>query len=320
MVSILVPAYNAANYLPQCLDSIVLQTYRDLQIVIIDDGSKDTTWQVMVDYAESDSRIETYHQENQGVAETRNHLLDKVKGEYVLFVDADDWIEPDMVEYLVALASESDAEFVMCDRVINDARPFSGNPEVRFLSQEEAVKDFLRHEYFVGSLCNKLLSSSLLRKERFHHGISYGEDALFIWGVLQKVEKVVVSNKQLYHYRMNGESITHSSFSEKQLSGHQVWQEICQDTLKAWPAFHHIAQARFSLEDMYLLRSASQSRYPRTPEIQQLQRNVKSSIDEVKHLALASHKSILYMWLISRFYGFGQLYYRLHCLIGRLSK
>lgn len=312
MVSILVPAYNAANYLPQCLDSIVLQTYRDLQIVIIDDGSKDTTWQVMVDYAERDSRIETYHQENQGVAETRNHLLDRVKGEYVLFVDADDWIEPDMVEYLVALASESDAEFVMCDRVINDARPFSGNSEVKSLSQEEAIKDFLRHEYFVGSLWNKLLSSSLLHNERFHRGISYGEDALFIWGTLQKVEKVVVSNRQLYHYRMNNESISHQAFSEKKLSGHRVWALITEQVEHKWPHYSAIAHGSLALGDLHLIQFASIDHYTNTTAIKMLQQTVKENLRFLK--GRCGLKELISAYVSVYWYGYYRFYYCLYKL------
>ena len=220
IVSILIPAYNAAAFLPKCLDSVLNQTYQDLQVVIVDDGSKDKTLEVCHKYAEKDSRIEVYHQENQGVAATRNHLLEKVKGDYVLFVDADDWIELDMVEYLVSLATELDAEMVMCDRVINDAKPSETEPMIKILPQEEAIRDFLLHDYFVGSLWNKLLSRSLLHNEQFHRGISYGEDALFIWGALQKVNNVVASDKQLYHYYMNEDSISHQSFGDKKLTGH----------------------------------------------------------------------------------------------------
>ncbi len=315
MVSILIPAYNVEEYLANCLESILSQTYQDLHLVVIDDGSKDSTLQVMQDFAERDSRVEIFHQENQGVAETRNNLLGKVKGEYVLFVDADDWIESDMVEYLVTLAIESEVEFVMCDRVINDTRPFRGNTEVKSLSQEEAVKDFLHHEYFVGSLCNKLLSSNLLHNERFHRGISYGEDALFVWDILQKVEKIVVSNKQLYHYRMNEESITHQSFGDNKLSGHQTWSLITEDVSRRWPQYLDLARGTFGLQDMYLLRAASQSGYDNYAQIRNLQQTVRRYLPQIYRREGLRFRDVIYSLLISLWYGFGAFYYKLHLLL-----
>lgn len=313
-VSILIPAYNAAAFLPKCLDSVLNQTYQDLQVVIVDDGSKDNTLKVCQQYAEKDNRVEVYHQENQGVAPTRNHLLEKVKGDYVLFVDADDWIELDMVEYLVSLATELDAEMVMCDRVINDAKPSDKKPEVNILPQEEAIKDFLYHDYFVGSLWNKLLSRSLLHNEQFHRGISYGEDALFIWGALQKVNNVVVSDKQLYHYYMNEESISHQSFGDKKLSGHLTWSLITEDVAKHWPQFLDIAKSSFGLQDMYLLRAASQSGYKKNEEIKKIQKTVKTYLPQILSRKNLGFKDRIYARLIFRWYGFGKLYYALNKL------
>ena len=155
-VTILSPCYNVGQFLPKYFETVLGQTYSNLQVVLIDDGSKDDTWAVMQEYAAKDSRVEIYHQENQGVASTRNNLLDKVKGDYVLFVDSDDWIELDMVEYLVGVAFEHNTEFVMCDMVKNDAKPKETEWVVKLLSQEQAVHDFLRHEYFSGSLWNFL--------------------------------------------------------------------------------------------------------------------------------------------------------------------
>ena len=311
-VSILIPAYNAAAFLAKCLDSVLNQTYQDLQVVIVDDGSKDNTLEVCHQYAEKDSRIEVYHQENQGVAATRNHLLEKVKGDYVLFVDADDWIELDMVEYLVSLATELDAEMVMCDRVINDAKPSETEPKINILPQEEAIHDFLLHDYFIGSLCNKLIEARLMTGLTFRRDISYGEDALFIWGVLQNVKNVVVTSKQLYHYRMNEESLTHQSFGKNKLTGHLTWTLITEDVALKWPKFMDEAKSSFGLQDMYLLRAASQSGYNMNGEIKKIQRTVKNYLPQILSRNNLGIKDRIYARLICRWYGFGSLYYNLH--------
>lgn len=313
-ISILIPAYNVEKYLPTCLDSVLGQTYQDLQVVIIDDGSKDCTLEVCKNYSKKDDRVEYYTQENKGVAETRNHLLSKVKGEYVLFVDADDWIELDMVEYLVSLATENSAEMVMCDRLINDAKPISSQPNIKILSQNEAIKDFLYHDYFIGSLWNKLIKTSLMNDKTFKNEISYGEDALFVWNVLQDVDTVVVSTKQLYHYRMNEASISHQSFGEKKLTGHLTWQLITDDVRQSWPQYLDIALGTFALQDMYLLRSASQCGYEKCEIIYILQNNIKVNLHKIRNTRKISLKNLLYANLIYRFYWYGKFYYKLHNL------
>lgn len=316
MVSILIPAYNASAFLPKCLDCVLNQTYQDLQVVIVDDGSRDNTLELCQNYAEKDSRIEVYHQENEGVAPTRNHLLEKVKGDYVLFVDADDWIELDMVEYIVSLAKETDAELVMCDRVINDAKPSDKEPKVRILPQEEAIRDFLLHEYFVGALWNKLFKRSVVEGLSFHKDIWYGEDALFTWNVLQNVNTVAVSNKQLYHYYMNEESISHQAFGNKKLTGHLTWLRITEDVSKQWPQFLNIAKSSFGLQDMYLLRAASQSGYKKNDEIKKIQKTVKSYLPQILSRKNLKFKDRIYARLICRWYGFGNIYYTLNKLKG----
>lgn len=316
-VTVLIPAYNVASFLPKCLGTVLGQTYSDLQVVVVDDGSKDDTLAVAKTYSAIDSRLEVYHQENKGVAATRNHLLDRVKGDWVLFVDADDWIELDMVEYLLSLAQSHNADFVMCDRVINDTEPSHSEPKVFELDQEHAIVDFLHHDYFIGSLCNKIIKSDCLQNERFQTGISYGEDALFCWGILQKTQKVVVSSKQLYHYRMNEDSISHQSFGDKKLTGHQTWTIISDDVKKRWPQYTELALGTFALQDMYLLRDASQSGYKINQQIKDLQKTIKKYFHHLKHHANARKKDFIYAWLICRWYWFGSLYFALNKLKNR---
>ena len=311
-VSILIPAYNAALFLPKCLDSVLRQIYPNLQVVIVDDGSTDNTLSISNEYAEKDSRIEVYHQENQGVATTRNHLLERVNGDFVLFVDADDWMELDMVEYLLDLAMTRGADFVMCDRVINNATPSPNESKVFELDQEHAIVDFLYHGYFVGALWNKLFKAELIQDIRFHNEISYGEDALFCWGVLQKIRKVVVSDKQLYHYYMNEESISHQSFGEKKLTGHLTWTLISEDVKKRWPQYTKQILGTFALHDMYLLQAASQSGYPNNDNVKMLQQSVREKWKYLKYSNISSPKQWIYAFMIVRFYGYGRLYFKLN--------
>ena len=273
IVSILVPVYNVEAYLPQCLDSLVGQTYPHLQIVLIDDGSTDGSWRVMQQYAGRDERIEIYHQENQGVGATRNHLLDKIKGDYVLFVDSDDWVELGMVEFLLGKASENKADVVTCGNVINDT-PVSSQYNQKEFTRSEAIERFLYHIEFRGSLCNKLVRTSLLHNCQFHCGISLGEDALFCWHFLQHANKVLFTDCQLYHYRMNEGSICHSAFGPKKLSAHYAWEQICDETAQWWPQYLIIANARRCITNVLLLRDAVHSGYANKNDIKMLQNSI----------------------------------------------
>lgn len=313
-VSILIPCYNVEEYLPHCLQSIIDQTYSDLQIVAIDDGSKDNTWNILQDYSKKDSRIELYHQSNQGVASTRNNLLDKVKGDYILFVDADDWLELDMVSRLVSYAIESNSDLVMCDRVMNDDDVAINEINISILNREQAIKDFLRHEYFVGSLWNKLIKSELIQGLTFRNDIWYGEDALFCWSVLLNVEKILVTNERFYHYRQNINSISHQTFNSKKLTGHKVWEIITTETKTKWPELYDLARGAFAKSDYYLLMAASQGNYHKDDNIRLLQNNLRKNFKFLKLLIGIDIKYIMSAAIIKYCYKYGFYYYKLYNL------
>ena len=306
-VSILVPCYNVEKYIKQCLDSIIHQTYTNLQIVLVDDGSSDNTLNILNDYALQDSRIEVYHQENQGVATARNVLLSKIKGDFFLFVDSDDWIELDMIEFLVGKVKETKADVITCGNVINDT-PVSSEYNQKILLRNEAIERFLYHIEFRGSLCNKLVKTSLLHNCKFHCGISLGEDALFCWHFLQYADKVLFTNRQLYHYRMNNDSICHSSFGPKKLSAHIAWEQICDETTKWWPQYLQIAQARHCIEDVLLLRDAAHSGYKNKNDIRMLQKSISKLLPMLFQVNITTFRMKCYAILISFSYQFARYF------------
>ena len=306
MVSILIPVYNVESYLPQCLDSVLSQTYPHLQVVLIDDGSQDRSWSVMQTYAQRDTRVEIYHQDNQGVAYTRNHLLEKIKGDYVLFVDSDDFIEPDMVEFLLKKANVYGADVSTCAMVVDD-NPVSSRYIETILDRDTAIQRFLFHKELRGSLWNKLVKTNLLHNEHFHCEISYGEDALFCWAFLQKADKVLLTNRQLYHYRMNGGSLSHGTFGPKKMSGHTVWETICKDTAALYPQYLSIAQARHCIEDTLLLRDAAHCGCNDKEMIITLQSTIRQLRHCLHEVDITSIKMRLYALVASHSYTLARL-------------
>lgn len=316
MVSILVPVYNVEKYLSYCLDSIVNQTYRDMQVVIVDDGSTDGSWAICQEYAGRFSFVEAYHQENSGVAAARNALLDKASGEYTIFVDSDDWIESNMIEDLMHYITEYDLDIAICEAVSEhggSATPVDTALCLPLIEERESViKKFLLHKELNGSLCNKLVKTSLLHNLRFAKDIWYGEDALMMWQILQRVGRVGTVPTQYYHYRMNDASISHQIFGPKKMSGHQVWDIINRDTHRLWPQFTDISEATFAIMDMWLLYYAAIDKYPLDESIRQYQHNVRKHIVNILRTKNIKVNKKLFAIVMAFSYRFGGVFIRMY--------
>lgn len=294
MVSILVPVCNAAPYLRECVGSITGQTYTDLQVVLIDDGSTDDSWEILQELAREDSRLEVYSQPNCGVAATRNRLLDKVRGDFVLFVDSDDWIELNTVETLLQEQAKEDYDIVMF-QLSKPSQDCSYN-------QEQAVKEFLKHITFRGSLCDKLIKSNLFHGLMIDETVGYGEDALMVWQVLQRVRNVFFLGKVLYHYRVNLDSISRQHFNGNKITAYTVWDTISRDTDEAWPQYSDIAHARFACEMAQILRAAAVSGYKQDNGIRLLQEEVRRDGNKIRKTGISSWKMSMYAMLVSHCY------------------
>lgn len=312
LISILVPVYNCEQYLDQCITSIINQDYSNLQIVLANDGSTDKSLEICRSYAENDTRITVLTRENKGVASTRNDLLEQIEGEYFLFVDADDWIETDMVSYLYGSIKEYDADISVCANVTfnnkdQQERRSKRIYNIQVWNQKETIEKFLYHKAINGSLCNKLIKTYLIGNNRFENDIYYGEDALFIWNLLQDFGRLIISNKELYHYRMNSCSLSHKSFGWKKLTANKVWETISYEAEIAYPDLAPIGKARWGMEMMQLLLLASKNNKPLNEDIRNLQKIVRENMTFMKKFNITSKKGIIYAWMVSHYYGFNKL-------------
>lgn len=254
-VSILIPAYNVENYITKCLESVCRQTHEDLQIVVIDDGSKDSTPQILWQWAEKDKRIEFFSRENKGVAQTRNELLDHAKGDYILFVDSDDWIEPEMVATLVDISERNSVNLVMCQNVHNKRNENIGN-EISLWKKDTILNKFLEHRILTGALWNKLIKREIIGGLRFNPEIGYGEDALIMWNILNRIEEMAFTTNQFYHYRPNATSISSQGLSDSKMSVIPVWEYISNSELAKTHNLTDKAKARYGAEISLLLFEA----------------------------------------------------------------
>ncbi len=304
LVSILVPVYNAEAYLKKCVESVAGQTYTNLQIVLVNDGSTDSSWTMLQDMAAHDGRMEFFTQSNRGVAATRNRLLDLAKGDFVLFVDSDDWIELNTVELLVKEYEKNHTDMVIY-QMIDTHHDIQGT-----FTQEQVIKLFLEHNHVNGSLCNKLTKRVLFDKLRFDETISYGEDALMIWQVLQRVQRVSIIKDQLYFVSVNRDSLSRQTFNNNKFSAFKVWGAICNDVDTGWPDFSQLAHARYACEMTLILRDAVKSGYKDVEYIRPLQRVLCRDGRYITSTGISTRAMRAFAWVA------GHSYWMARCISG----
>ena len=203
MVSVIIPVYNTKQYLQNCLDSILAQTYTDLEILFIDDGSTDGSGELLDLFAEQDSRVRVLHKMNGGVSSARNRGLDEARGEYITFVDSDDLLEPDMYETLMGLIRTYDVDIAHCsyNRITDGVvKPIGNSGALYRQDRETALRCFLTGKLFIGSCWNKLYAAKLFENVRFDEDIKMSEDLLVNFQVFSRAEFTVFLDVCKYNY------------------------------------------------------------------------------------------------------------------------
>lgn len=217
LISVIVPVYNVEKYLYRCVKSIVNQTYENLEIILVDDGSPDNCPKMCDEWAEKDSRIKVIHKENGGVSSARNTALDCVSGDYTVFIDADDYIDPDMLKILYDKAAAENADIVACNLVyVNDnEEPFkiSWYTDAAAAGNEEVLKAYFSDVFIAPGCPTKLYRTEVINgnKHRFPLNIKIGEDFLFNFYVFSDCQKIVHIKDGLYFYYMRDDSAIHTA-------------------------------------------------------------------------------------------------------------
>ena len=225
-VSIIIPVFNNEKFLTRCLDSIIAQSYDDWECILVDDGSSDNSGMICEDYAKKDNRLRVIHQKNAGVSIARNVGLDASYGEWICFVDSDDWIDNNLISELLSCAEKNDAEVVVSGNKRVDyekiLKPFGLNPtpsarSSSFCPPEGMLTMPEDFEVYLQGPCSKLFKRTVLDKHniRFPENISLAEDLLFTFKVFFSTKKVWGVSKSFYNYYQNQYSAVHTISPEK---------------------------------------------------------------------------------------------------------
>lgn len=222
VISVIIPVYNCEKYIAECLDSVIQQTYTDIQIIAIDDGSTDKSGEILDRYAQKDARIQVLHSPNGGASAARNAGLAHAVGEFVTFVDSDDIIEPDMYQYMLAYFSEEDVDIVHCGytKINRDGtlKRVRGACEQYRFGSAEGMLHFIKGDLFTGALWNKIYRRKILDRISFDNNIKINEDVLFNFYAFREARRSVFLSKTFYHYYERENASTQRTGSLKKAS------------------------------------------------------------------------------------------------------
>ena len=283
LISVIIPIYNVEPHLHRCVDSICAQTYENLEIILVDDGSPDGCGEICEEYAARDGRVRVIHKPNGGLSDARNAGLDIMTGAYVAFVDSDDWIEPAMYERLlshlinfqadmsvggIVVEVEQGASVTIEKSVDYGAEPFSE-------TNVEMMRRYLNSSW---AAWDKLYKADLFNEIRYPVG-EINEDEAIVLQLLDRCKTVCYTNEIFYHYirRLNGQSITTSSFSTKKL----VWPKHCRDNLafvrENYPELELDAAARYRGSLLWALTEIAASEGDYSAEAESLLRDLRQN-------------------------------------------
>lgn len=266
LISVIVPIYKVEKYLDECISSIVNQTYRNMQIILVDDGSPDRCGEICDEWAKRDSRIMVIHKSNGGLSDARNAGIDVAIGEFIVFIDSDDWVESTMLEVMHNLLQKEQADFVACgivdcypDKKIVHSMPYTVGGSELFL--ERIYKDTV----FPISAWNKLYRRECWKELRFPKG-KLCEDAFTTYLLVDKARKIVQIPNALYNYRIRESSIMTTVFRPERMDEEEAWRENYLYMKQKYPKIGKIAYDFYLQKVNILFHTIQEEQYSLYPE------------------------------------------------------
>ena len=260
-ISIILPVYNVEKYVEKCLNSIKNQDYKNFEAIIVDDGSKDKSVEIIENFIKKDDRFKLYHKENGGLSDARNFGMNFVTGKFVIFIDSDDYIENKMLTTLYENITKEKADVSICgiyNVYINKKTSQCEDKNIYFVCDKNRfLKEYLIGKLVPGSICNKLIKVDIAKKIQFPVGKIY-EDAFYQFDLINFAKKYVVTTNPMYNYFHRENSITTKSYSKKNLDYIEIYSKF-YDYVKSKnidlekEAFFRLSYSYFIILDKMLL-------------------------------------------------------------------
>lgn len=230
LISIIVPVYNVEKYLNKCLDSLVNQTYKNIEIIVVDDGSTDSSGKIADDYSNKYENVKVIHTVNCGLSAARNIGLDNASGEFIAFVDSDDWVDSNTFEAVYQMISSNNYDlsaFAMLLEYDTETEQHISEHDANISNQKELFRLILDTDYVCGFACNKLFKASLIGDLRFDESLLSCEDIVFCSKYAMNCKNAIYTTAQFYHYRQRNDSMTGEyKYSVRKLSVLTAYENI----------------------------------------------------------------------------------------------
>lgn len=278
-VSIIVPVYNVEVFLDECVQSILAQTYKNIEIILIDDGAKDNSGKMCDGFAFKDERIVVIHKENGGLSSARNAGIEKATGDYLIFVDSDDVISPLMVETMVSKALEYETDIVASRITENRDRLETGDiNKVKVFDVHDALKDIFSDDLIRTSASGKMYSKDLWKDLRFPIGWLFEDYATIYKVIMASMGKIVFFADYNYYYRPNPNSITQTAFYHKKMQFYEVNDRVVSDVKDTYPDLLRYIQYRVTRQSVSYYRDMGASDYNETEDVRYVVKAVRKGI------------------------------------------
>ena len=284
LISVIVPVYRVENYLDPCLRSITEQTYRNLEIILVDDGSPDNSGAICDAWGAKDSRIRVIHKDNAGAGAARNTGLDVATGEIISMIDSDDYLQEHMYAHLLSMMTE-DVDIAECDICLTEQDDLQmddgSHAQVSIYDVQDAMRLHIRDEIFRQTPPNKLYRSSCIGNIRFPEG-NLIDDEFFTYRVIGNARKLARSSACMYAYRQQPGSAMHKPFSLKRLQGLQAKQQRLEYLQNRMPQL--VYEAKFDLFFTALFVMQSCLRWLQGTELEQARRYIRDLLNQITPL------------------------------------
>lgn len=298
MISVIIPIYKVEQYLDRCVKSIVHQTYPELEIILVDDGSPDSCPMICDQWAKKDKRIKVIHKQNGGLSDARNAGMKAATGDYIAFVDSDDWVSHSYIELLYKALKEQNADIAACDVQITSSFQEQGDLQkhvpVYAYTAERALETVLQGQIFRAIACNKLYKREQLVKYQFPVG-KYHEDEFFTYKVIAQASKLVFVDEKLYFYFQREGSIM-NSVSSKHLDALEAYTERLAFLKNCYPTLYSADKVNFCYICVTLYKDFLQAPHIEKQQllkrIKQFRKQIRFSVSEIRN---ASVKQIAYI-------------------------
>ena len=321
IISAIVPVYNNERYIHRCINSIFKQTFRDYEILLIDDGSQDQSGSICDEIANTNENVNVIHQKNKGLASSRKVGVSAAKGRYITFIDSDDYIAPDMFQILYENVEDFDMISCCFKIVVGDkeSTPDSFNEQyVDFYDNREMIQAYFDKKYLNGSACGMLVKKELYDEIDMCEGAVPGEEICTSLQLYQIAKSVRVISQPLYYYWQNEAGISHGGYTNRHRKGLENYIKVCEQLLEKYPDMHDKISAYFCEYEMAIMTAMCRNDTYDECVIELLQRQLRKYMKSLwKNSGTALYYKVSAFLIVINYRLFAFIFKRIRKYVGR---